>query len=160
MLEYLTLILVCQLIGEIAVTTLDIPFPGPVAGMVLLFLFLVLKGTVPEQLGHVSGALLNNLSLLFVPAGVGVMVHLELLGTDVWPLSARLRPIANQRKARSDAGVSRHMGLSQREPPAASDAYPGGIRGGIGPLQESSVESTAQSCAPECHSDPGNPVWD
>lgn len=90
MLEYFTLILICQLIGEFTVTTLDIPFPGPVVGMVLLFVFLLLKGTVPEQLSDVSGALLNNLSLLFVPAGVGVMVHFELLGTDAWPLSIAL----------------------------------------------------------------------
>ena len=90
MLEYFTLILFCQLIGEIIVTTLDVPFPGPVVGMVLLFTLLLIKGTVPDQLGHVSGALLNNLSLLFVPAGVGVMVHLELLGTDLWPLSVAL----------------------------------------------------------------------
>ncbi len=90
MLEYFTLILVCQLVGEIAVTTLDAPFPGPVAGMVLLFVLLLIKGAVPEQLSHVSSALLNNLSLLFVPAGVGVMVHFKLLGTDLWPLSVAL----------------------------------------------------------------------
>ena len=90
MLEYFTLILVCQLIGEFSVSTMDIPFPGPVVGMALLFVFLLLKGNVPEQLDHVSGALLNNLSLLFVPAGVGVMVHFELMGADVWPLSVAL----------------------------------------------------------------------
>ena len=90
MLEYFTLILLCQLIGEVAVTTLDVPFPGPVVGMVLLFTLLLFKGTVPDELGRVSGALLNNLSLMFVPAGVGVMVHVELLGTDVWPLSVAL----------------------------------------------------------------------
>ena len=90
MLEYFTLILICQLIGEFAVTTMDVPFPGPVVGMVLLFLFLSFKGEVPEQLGQVSSVLLSNLSLLFVPAGVGVMVHFELLGSDVWPLSVAL----------------------------------------------------------------------
>lgn len=90
MLEYLTLILVFQLIGEFVVTTLDVPFPGPVVGMALLFLFLLLKGGVPEQLGRVSGALLSNLSFLFVPAGVGVMVHFKLLITDIWPLSVAL----------------------------------------------------------------------
>ena len=90
MLEYFTLILVCQLIGEFAVTMIDIPFPGPVVGMVLLFLFLLLRGKVPEQLAHVSSALLNNLSLLFVPAGVGVMAHFELLTADIWPLSVAL----------------------------------------------------------------------
>ena len=90
MLEYFTLILACQLIGEFAVTTLAIPFPGPVVGMVLMFLFLLLKGSVPEQLSSVSATLLDNLSLLFVPAGVGVMVHFKLLGTDVWPISIAL----------------------------------------------------------------------
>ena len=88
--EYFTLILVCQLVGEFFVTTMDMPFPGPVVGMVLLFLFLSLKREVPEQLGQISGALLNNLSLLFVPAGAGVMVHFELLGADAWPLSLAL----------------------------------------------------------------------
>ena len=90
MLEYFTLILVCQLIGELTVTALDLPIPGPVLGMVLLFLFLVIKGHVPDSLGTVSASLLNHLSLLFVPAGVGVMVHIELLGADILPLSVAL----------------------------------------------------------------------
>ncbi len=90
MLEYLTLILVCQLAGELVVTTIGAPLAGPVVGMVLLFVFLLLKGAVPEPLGQVSGALLHNLSLLFVPAGVRVMAHLELLGSDVVPLSVAL----------------------------------------------------------------------
>ena len=90
MLEYLTLILACQLIGEFAVSIVNIPFPGPVAGMVLLFAFLLIKGHVPEALGNVSTVLLNHLSLMFVPAGVGVMVHFELLGADVIPVSIAL----------------------------------------------------------------------
>jgi holin-like protein len=90
MLEYLTLILACQLLGELAVTSANVPFPGPVAGMVLLFLFLLIKGEIPEALSNVSGALLTNLSLMFVPAGVGVMVHFKLLGSDALPLSLAL----------------------------------------------------------------------
>ena len=66
------------------------PVPCPVVGMVLLFVFLMLKGVIPEPLRRVSGVLLNNLSLLFVPAGVGVMVHFKLLGTDVFPLAVAL----------------------------------------------------------------------
>ena len=90
MLEYLTLILACQLIGEFAVNAANLPFPGPVAGMVLLFSFLAIRGNVPKELTVVSSALLKNLSLLFIPAGVGVMVHFELLGTDAIPLSIAL----------------------------------------------------------------------
>ncbi|MGB5708811.1 MAG: CidA/LrgA family protein [Arenicellales bacterium] len=90
MLEYFTLILACQLIGELVITTLDLPLPGPVVGMIMLFVFLTVRGTVPDSLANVSDALLSNLSLLFVPAGVGVMVHFELLGADAWPLSVAL----------------------------------------------------------------------
>ena len=90
MLEYLTLILICQLVGEFAVTGSNLPVPGPVAGMILLFLFLVIRGEVPDELASVTNTLLNNLSLLFVPAGVGVMAHFRLFGADVIPLSVAL----------------------------------------------------------------------
>lgn len=90
MLEYLTLILACQLLGEFAVSAAGLPFPGPVAGMLLLFMFLVIRGSVPDDLANVAGSLLNHLSLLFVPAGVGVMAHFELLGSDALPLSIAL----------------------------------------------------------------------
>lgn len=90
MLEYLTLILACQLLGEFAVGAAGIPIPGPVVGMVILFLILLLKGSVPDQLANVSAGLLNNLSLMFVPAGVGVMVHFKVLGNDALPISVAL----------------------------------------------------------------------
>lgn len=90
MLEYLTFILACQLVGEFVVAGTGIPIPGPVVGMVLLFVFLLIRGKVPEPLGQVADALLNNLSLLFVPAGVGVMLHFDLLETDALPISAAL----------------------------------------------------------------------
>lgn len=90
MLAWLTLILTCQLIGELAVTALGVPFPGPVLGMVLLFLFLLVRGGVPDGLAQVGDTLLSNLSLLFVPAGVGVMVHFALLADDWLALSAAI----------------------------------------------------------------------
>lgn len=86
MLEYLTLILLCQLIGEFIVNSASLPVPGPVVGMLLLFLFLLINGKVAEPLAQVSSALLGNLSLLFVPAGVGVMLHFDLLDRNAWPL--------------------------------------------------------------------------
>lgn len=90
MIEYFTLILLCQLIGELVVTILNLPLPGPVAGMILLFGFLLIKGGIPAPLAQLSDSLLNNLSLLFVPAGVGVMLHFELLGGELLPLSVAL----------------------------------------------------------------------
>ena len=88
MVGYLTLILLCQLIGEVIVGWLALPVPGPVLGMVLLFGYLVVRRGIPSDLAKVGDGLLQNLSLLFVPAGVGVMLHLEQLWTDWLPLGA------------------------------------------------------------------------
>jgi holin-like protein len=84
MIESLTLLLVCQLIGEAIVRLADLPVPGPVIGMVLLFAYLAVRKAVPEDLGKTAGGLLDHLSLLFVPAGVGVILHLDLVAAE-WP---------------------------------------------------------------------------
>lgn len=78
-----TILLGCQLVGEVIALSLQLPIPGPVVGMVLLFGGLVIYGRVPDSLAAVSGELLGNLSLLFVPAGVGVMLHAQRLA-DNW----------------------------------------------------------------------------
>jgi putative effector of murein hydrolase LrgA (UPF0299 family) len=88
MIASLSLILLCQLAGEIVVRGLALPMPGPVVGMLLLLLLLLLRDRVPLfamgplQGGGVEGAskgLLAHLSLLFVPAGVGIVQKLDLL---------------------------------------------------------------------------------
>jgi holin-like protein len=89
MLRPLTLLLLCQLTGEALSRGLWLPVPGPVLGLVFLLLGLHLfaqsKGSSPDtiegtSLGRTANALLQNLALLFVPAGVGVVQHLGLLG--------------------------------------------------------------------------------
>ena len=90
MLTYLTLIFCCQLLGELLVSFTGLPVPGPVIGMLLLFTGLLLHGRLPEDLSHVADALITHLSLLFVPAGVGVMLHLQLLGSELVPISIAL----------------------------------------------------------------------
>lgn len=90
MLSYLTLIFVCQLLGELMTGALAIPVPGPVLGMVLLLIFLVLRRQVPEELDRTATGLLGAMSLLFVPAGAGVMMHFRLLGEALVPLGVAL----------------------------------------------------------------------
>lgn len=77
-------VLLFQLIGELIVVWLSLPLPGPVLGMVLLLLVLLDAKRVPEPLRRVSDALLSNLALLFVPAGVGLVLHFELLKSEWW----------------------------------------------------------------------------
>ena len=71
-----TLLLLFQLAGETVVMLLALPVPGPVVGMGCLLLYLVLRKRDDEGLLNASSVLLKHLSLLFVPAGVGVVVHL------------------------------------------------------------------------------------
>jgi len=89
MLFFLTLILACQLAGEVFVAATGLPVPGPVCGMALLFVGLIARG-LPVRLAQVADALLSHLSLLFVPAGVGVMLHAGLIGRDWLPISVAL----------------------------------------------------------------------
>jgi holin-like protein len=79
----LTALLVFQLAGEVVARSLNLPVPGPVLGMLLLFLFLVLRGGPGDELRTTSQTLLQHLSLLFVPAGTGIMVHLHRVA-DEW----------------------------------------------------------------------------
>lgn len=51
--------------------------------MLLLLVLLFLRGGAPEEVGRTADALLGHFSLLFVPAGVGVMVHWERI-QDQW----------------------------------------------------------------------------
>ena len=89
-LRFIALLLVCQLIGEALVLWSGLPVPGPVVGMALLFVGLVLHGGVPKGLGRVVDGLLAHLSLLFVPAGVGVMLHIAMLREEWLAVTAAL----------------------------------------------------------------------
>ncbi|MEJ2455461.1 MAG: CidA/LrgA family protein [Candidatus Thiodiazotropha sp.] len=82
----ITLLLIYQLIGEILVLVTGLPVPGPVLGMILLFLTLLIKGRSSEPLEQASSGLLSHLSLLFVPAGVGIVVHLNLIAGEWLPI--------------------------------------------------------------------------
>lgn len=86
MIASLTTLLTLQLLGEVVARWLGLPVPGPVLGMLFLFLWLVLRSGPDDELQTTSNALLQHLSLLFVPAGTGIMVHLHLVGDEWLPL--------------------------------------------------------------------------
>jgi holin-like protein len=88
MIASLSLILLCQLAGEAFVRGLGLPVPGPVIGLMLLLLLLLARDRFAilargplrgDGVESVSRGLLANLSLLFVPAGVGVVQKLDLI---------------------------------------------------------------------------------
>src|SRR3982074_1360711 len=88
MIASLSLILLCQLAGEVIVRGLGLPMPGPVIGLMFLLILLLARnrfavlGRGPlggDGVENAGRGLLAHLSLLFVPAGVGVVQKLDLV---------------------------------------------------------------------------------
>ena len=88
MIASLSLILLCQLAGEVIVHGLGLPVPGPVLGLVFLLLLLLARDRFAilargplqgDGVENASRGLLAHLSLMFVPAGVGVVQKLDLV---------------------------------------------------------------------------------
>lgn len=82
MLHAIAILLSCQLAGQVAVTATGLTLPGPVLGMVLLAVLLLAFPRIYDIVRGLADGLLAHLSLLFVPAGVGVISHLHLLGEN------------------------------------------------------------------------------
>lgn len=91
MIRGLTVLLACQFAGEVLVALTGLPLPGPVLGMVLLLGWLQWRRPSPEAGTVRAGdALLKHLQLFFVPAGVGVVVHVGLLRAEGLPVTLSL----------------------------------------------------------------------
>ncbi len=95
MLNALTLLILCQFVGEIAARGLALPLPGPVVGLLLLLAGLILRERITrrgpgQELKATAAGLLGNLGLLFVPAGVGVVTQLDVLGRNWLPIAVAI----------------------------------------------------------------------
>lgn len=90
MLAQLGLLMMFQFIGEALVTASGIPFPGPLCGMLLLLGYLFLRGGPSDELSSVGSKLVDNLGLLFVPAGTAIVSYGTLFATDGLAICAAL----------------------------------------------------------------------
>ncbi|WP_085396391.1 CidA/LrgA family protein [Raoultella sp. YJ] len=81
MVNAFSLLVVAQLTGELLRNLLHLPLPGPVIGMFILALIIILCGAskianAPDSaLKQLAEGLINNMGLLFVPAGVGIITE-------------------------------------------------------------------------------------
>jgi holin-like protein len=86
-LNALTILILCQFAGEVLARGAGLPLPGPVLGLLILLVWLVLRDRAPDPaLRQTGGWLLAHFGLLFVPAGVGVVTQLGVLRAAWLPL--------------------------------------------------------------------------
>ncbi|MES2070231.1 MAG: CidA/LrgA family protein [Pseudomonadota bacterium] len=90
MIQTFTFLLIFQCLGEGLAHVFGLPVPGPVLGMLLLFGFLVLRKDFAQRLAPTVQEFLKHLSLLFIPAGVGIMVLGQQVLAEWLPLAAAL----------------------------------------------------------------------
>ena len=94
MLKSIFIIFLYQLIGESVQKYFELTIPGPVIGLIfLLFSLVLLRQTksafikkTKEEISQTSNYITGYLSLLFVPIGVGVVMHLSYLEQNYIPV--------------------------------------------------------------------------
>ncbi|MCW1938377.1 MULTISPECIES: CidA/LrgA family protein [Pseudomonas] len=90
LLRGLSWLVLCQLLGTVLNVLLLPMLPGPIIGMLLLFVFLMLRGEVGEPLSVASSSLLKYLPLILVPPAVGVMAYASDIAADFWAVVGAL----------------------------------------------------------------------
>lgn len=90
LLRGLSRLVLCQLLGTVLNVLLLPMLPGPIIGMLLLFVFLVVRGEVGEPLSVASSSLLKYLPLILVPPAVGVMAYASDIAADFWAVVGAL----------------------------------------------------------------------
>ena len=110
-----------QLAGEGIARALALPVPGPIIGFVLLLVVLRLRPRWMPSLKLATDGLLSHLSLLFIPAGVGVVMHLKAMREEGLAIAVALA-VSTLVGLAVTAWVAEHIG--KREHMAHPDGKP------------------------------------
>ena len=79
-------LLIFQFIGESLTVLFNLIIPGPIVGMVLLLMFLLIRKRSYESLDTAVIWLLRYLPLLIVPAAAGIITQLDTIEKEFWPI--------------------------------------------------------------------------
>ncbi|CAG2136768.1 CidA/LrgA family protein [Cupriavidus numazuensis] len=124
MLQTFAILLVFQSVGEVISYALHLPVPGPVLGMIMLFGWLVFDDRLLPIIQGTTSELLKHLSLLFVPAGVGIMVHANRIEGEWMPILIAL-VVSTWLAIATTAVVTRMLMRKPKEPAAQAADHSG-----------------------------------
>ena len=82
-LKQLAIILAISLAGEMLSSVLPLPIPASIYGIVILFTLLVSRVLHVDDIRETSSFLIAFMSMLFIPAGVGLMTSFPLLAENL-----------------------------------------------------------------------------
>ena len=83
----LLLIFGFSFVGDTLSNSLHLPVPGSILGMIFLFLALQFKVLKFTDVDEVGSFLINNMTILFLPAGVGIMAKWSLISDFWWQIA-------------------------------------------------------------------------
>ncbi|MGB6127406.1 MAG: CidA/LrgA family protein [Psychrilyobacter sp.] len=83
MVKQYAIIFMVTYLGEIISKSINFSFPGPVIGMLILFILLERKLINLDFVEKGANNILLNLAIFFIPPGVGLISALELLNGNV-----------------------------------------------------------------------------
>lgn len=76
----------CLIVGNLISTLLPFSIPGSIVGMLILFILLALQIVPAHWAQPGCSILLKNMTILFVPIGVGIMNYYDLLSQQMIPI--------------------------------------------------------------------------
>lgn len=87
LLHGLAILLALQWLSTEIITFLGIPFPPPLLGMLILTALLC-TGVIKENyIEDICTALIDKMALLFLPAGVSMILYLDVIKAELLPIS-------------------------------------------------------------------------
>jgi len=90
MLKGIITLLSFQFLGECIAKLFSLLVPGPVIGMVLLLLFLMIKKSSFVSLDNAVSIHLRYLPLLFIPAAMGIITQVDIISKEFWAILVSL----------------------------------------------------------------------
>lgn len=90
MLKGIIVLLFFQFLGECIVKLFELLIPGPVIGMVLLLIFLMLRKSSFKSLDNAVAIHLRYLPMLFIPAAMGIITQFNIISKEFFAISVSL----------------------------------------------------------------------
>ena len=85
--KQLAIIIGCLAMGELVVWLTAVPVPSSILGMLLLTALLQMKVVKLEWVESLSSFLVSNMGFFFVPPGVALMLYLDIIKAEFWPIT-------------------------------------------------------------------------